>query len=54
MTKEEAVLFILKVLKSPMSMMSKTTSDQAFEAAKDHNISAADLLEKYKDIIWKT
>lgn len=54
MTKEEAILFILKALKSPMSMMSATTRDQAFQSAKDHNISATDLLEKYQEIIWKT
>lgn len=54
MTKEEAVLLLLKVLKSPMSMMSKATRDQAYEAAKEHNITAHDLLEKYQEIVWKT
>lgn len=53
MTKEEAIVFILKVLKSPISMMSKPTSDQAFGLAKEYDISATELLEKCRDLAWK-
>lgn len=53
MTKDETILFLIKVLKSPMSMMSKPTRDQAFEMAKKHSVSAVDILEKYQEMVWK-
>lgn len=54
MTKEEAILFVLKVLRSSMALTSKPTRDQALEAAKQHNITATELIEKQVDLIWKT
>lgn len=53
MTKEEATLFILKVLKSTIAIMSKPTKDQAFDLAKQHNITVEDLLDKAQEIAYK-
>lgn len=53
MTKEEAISFLLKVLKSSVSMTSKPTKEKAYEVAKEHNITATDLLNKLEEIIWK-
>jgi len=53
MTKQEAISFILKCLKSPMSMVSKPTSDKAFQAAEEHGITATDLLKELQEIVWK-
>jgi preprotein translocase subunit Sss1 len=52
MTKEEAVLFVLKALKSPMMMTSKPTREEIFKAAEDHQITATDLLNKLHELIW--
>jgi hypothetical protein len=54
MTKEEAVIFVLKALKSSMMMSSKASREEAFKAAEDHNITAIDLLNKFQEIVWKT
>lgn len=52
MTKEEAVLCVLKALKSPMMLTSKPTREQVFKAAEEHNISAIELLNKLQEIVW--
>lgn len=52
MTKEEAVLCVLKALKSPMMLTSKPTREQVFKAAEDHQITAVDLLNKLQEIVW--
>jgi hypothetical protein len=53
MTKEEATLFILKVLKSTMAIMSKPTKDQALDLAKQHNVTVEELLNKAQEIAYK-
>lgn len=53
MTKEESVLFILKVLKSTMAIASKPTRDQAFDLAKQHNVTVEELLNKAQEIAYK-
>lgn len=53
MNKEEAIVFLLKVFRNPMSMTSKSTSEQAFKLAEEHNINATELLTKYKEYVWK-
>jgi hypothetical protein len=53
MTKEEATLFIIKVLKSNIAIMSKPTKEQAFDLAKQHNITVEDLLDKAQEIAYK-
>jgi hypothetical protein len=53
MTKEEAILFILKILKSTMAIMSKPTRDQALDLAKQHNVTVEELLNKAQEIAYK-
>jgi len=54
MNKDEAIAFLLKVLKSPMSVMSLPTREKALNAAKEHGITATELLEKHIELVWKT
>jgi len=54
MTKEEAVLFVLKALKSPMILTSKPSREEVFKAAEEHQITATDLLNKFQEIVWRT
>ena len=53
MTKEEAMVYILRVLKSPMMVMSpaKTT---AMNLAAEHKISGMDLIQAYESIVMRT
>ena len=50
MTKEQAILKILKVLKSPMMVMSKPNRDEALTLAEEHGITAKDLIEEWTRI----
>jgi hypothetical protein len=52
MTKEEATVYILRVLKSPMMVMSpaKTT---AMNLSAEHNISCIDLIKAYENIVMR-
>lgn len=52
MSKEEAILFLLKILKTPMLMASKATREKAFEIASEHKISAVDLLSEFQKMVW--
>ena len=52
MSKDEAILFVLKAIKSPMMMTSKPTREQVFKAAEEHKITAIDLLNKLQEIVW--
>lgn len=52
MTKDEATVFILKALKSPMMMTSKPTREELFKIAEEHQITATDLLNKLQEIVW--
>jgi len=53
MTKDEAIRFLLKVMKSPISMTSKPTKDQAHQLANEHGITAVDLLTELENMVWK-
>ena len=44
--KTQAARFILNVLRSPLSLMSRPTREEALELAKRFEITAADLIER--------
>jgi hypothetical protein len=50
----EAATRILTVLVSPMAMLSRLDRNEALELAKEHSITAAELLEIYFKILKKT
>ena len=53
MTKEEAIVKILKVLKSPMMVMSKPNKDEALTLAEEYGITAKDLIEVWSDMAMR-
>lgn len=53
MTKEEAMIKILKVLKSPMMVMSKPNRDEALTLAEQHGITAKDLIEVWAELAMR-
>lgn len=52
MTKDEAILFVLKVLKSPMMIMSPSKKE-ALDLCEEHGIMAKDLIDAFEKICWK-
>lgn len=52
MTKEEATVFILRVLKNPMMVMSPDKT-KAMNLATEHNISGVDLIKSYESIVMR-
>ena len=50
MTKEEAIVKILRVLKNPMLVMSPA-KDEALTLAEEHCINAKDLIEAWTKIV---
>ena len=50
MTKEQAIIKILKVLNSRMSVMCKPVRDEALTLAEEHDITAKDLIEEWTRI----
>jgi len=50
MTKEEAIVKILKVLKSPMMVMNKHNRDEALTLAEEYGITVKDLIESWTKI----
>jgi len=50
MTKEEAIVKILKVLNSRMAVMSKPMRDEALTLAEEYGINAKDLIEQWTKI----
>lgn len=52
MTKEEAILKILKVLKNPMLVMSPA-KDEALTLAEQFGINAKDLIEAWSNIVMR-
>jgi hypothetical protein len=52
MTKEEATVFILRVLKNPMMIMSPDKT-KAMNLAAEHNISVIELIKTYEDIVMR-
>jgi len=53
MNKDEAIVFLLKVLRSPMAVASLPTKEKATSAAVEHNITALELLQKHIEMMWK-
>ena len=53
MTKEEAIVKILKVLKSPMMVMCKPNRDEALTVAEEYGITAKDLIEAWSNIAMR-
>jgi len=53
MTKEEAIVKILKVLKSPMMVMSKPNKDEALTLAEEYGLTAKDLIEVWSDMAMR-
>ena len=52
MTKTEAIIYILRVLKSPMMLMSPAKKE-ALSLAQQYEITAKDLIEEYEKIVMK-
>jgi len=52
MNKEEAVVYILRVLKNPMMVMSPAKTI-AMNLAAEHNISGMDLIKAYENIVMR-
>jgi hypothetical protein len=50
MTKEQAIIKILKVLNSRMAIMSKPMRDEALTLAEEHGITVAELIEEWTKI----
>ncbi len=50
MTKEQAIVKILKVLNSRMAVMSKPMRDEALTVAEEYGITAKDLIEEWTRI----
>ena len=53
MSKEQAILKILKVLNSRMAVMSKPTRDEALTLATEHGITAKELIEFWADLAMR-
>ena len=52
--KQDAVVKILKVLKSGLMVMSQPTKAEALDLARVHDITVEDLIETWSDIVMKT
>jgi hypothetical protein len=50
MTKEQAIIKILKVLNSRMAVMSKPMRDEALTLAEENSITVKDLIEEWTRI----
>ena len=50
MTKEQAIIKILKVLKNPMMVMSVYNRDEALTLAEEHGITVEELIEEWTRI----
>jgi hypothetical protein len=50
MSKDEAIIKILKVLKSAMMVMCKPNRDEALTLAEEHGITAKELIDTWVEI----
>ena len=50
MTKEQAIIKILKILKSPLMVMNVYNRDEALTVAEEYGITAKDLIEEWTRI----
>ena len=53
MTKEQAILKILKVLKNAMLVVNKHNRDEALTLAEEYDITAKDLIEVWSDMAMR-
>lgn len=53
MTKEEAIIKVLKVLKNAMLVVNKHNRDEALTLAEEHGITAKDLIEIWSNIAMR-
>jgi hypothetical protein len=53
MSKDEAIIKILKVLKSAMMVMCKPNRDEALTLAEEHGITVKDLIEEWLEMSYK-
>jgi 3-hydroxyisobutyrate dehydrogenase-like beta-hydroxyacid dehydrogenase len=53
MTKEQAIVKILKVLKNPMMVMSVYNRDEALTLAEEYGITAKELIEVWADLAMR-
>ena len=53
MTKQQAIIKILKVLKSPMMVMSVYNRDEALTVAEEYSITVKELIEEWMRIAEK-
>ncbi len=53
MTKEQAILKILKVLKNAMLVVNKNNREEALTLAEEHGITAKDLIEAWSNIAMR-
>ena len=53
MTKNEAIIKILKVLKNAMLVVNKHNRDEALTLAEEHGITAKDLIEVWSNIAMR-
>ena len=53
MTKEEAIVKVLKVLNSRMAVMCKPVRDEALTLAEEHGITASELINEYEKIAMR-
>jgi 3-hydroxyisobutyrate dehydrogenase-like beta-hydroxyacid dehydrogenase len=53
MTKEEATIKILKVLKNAMLVVNKHNRDEALTLAEEYGITAKDLIETWADLAMR-
>ena len=52
-TKEEAIIKVLKVLNSRMAVMCKPVRDEALTLAEEHGITVSDLISEYEKIAMR-
>lgn len=50
MSKEEAIIKILQVLKSPMAVMCVPRYEEVLTLAEEHGITAKDLIEAWREV----
>lgn len=53
MTKEQAIVKILQVLKSQMAVMCLPRREEALTLAEEHGITAKDLIETWADLAMR-
>lgn len=53
MTKQEAIVKILKVLKNAMLVVNKHNRDEALTLAEEYGITAKDLIEVWADLAMR-